>query len=75
MKLPVQAQPVLRKISDTKMAIASTDAITASGCSTWKKIGCAASVAACAAVCYASGGLACAGCFAGLGQSSCIDCL
>ncbi|WP_019502199.1 hypothetical protein [Pseudanabaena sp. PCC 6802] len=73
MKLPVQAQPVLRNVSDTKIAM--TNAVIASGCSTWKKIGCAGAVAACAAVCYASGGLACAGCFAGLGQSSCIDCL
>jgi hypothetical protein len=73
MKLPIQAQPVLRNVSDTKIAM--MNAVTASGCSTWKKIGCAASVAACAGVCYASGGLACASCFAGLGQSGCIDCL
>jgi hypothetical protein len=75
MKLPIQAQPVLRNVSDIKMAIASTNAVMPSGCSTWKKIGCAGAVAACAAVCYGSGLLACAGCFAGLGQSGCIDCL
>lgn len=75
MKLPIQAQPVQRNINDTKIAMTLTNAVIGSGCSTWKKIGCAASVAACAAVCYASGGTACAACFAGLGQSSCIDCL
>lgn len=75
MKLPIQAQPVLRNVSDIKMAIASTDAVIPSGCSTWKKIGCASAVAACAAVCYGSAGTACAACFAGLGMGSCIDCL
>lgn len=77
MKLPIQAQPVLRNVSDIKMAIASTDAVMASGCSRWKKIACAGAVAACAATCAAPGvGWAvCAECFAGLGMSSCIDCL
>ena len=77
MKLPVQSQPVLRNIVGMEMAIASTNAVMASGCSRWKKIGCVGAVAACAGVCAAPGvGWAvCASCFAGLGMGSCIDCL
>ena len=49
--------------------------VTPQGCDIFKKVACAAAVAACAAVCVGSGGTACAACFAGLGMSSCIDCL
>lgn len=44
-------------------------------CGTLKAIGCAASVAACAAVCVGSVGTACVECFAALGMGGCIDCL
>jgi hypothetical protein len=75
MNLPVQSQPVLRNVSDTHLLIALDNGVTASSCSVWKKAGCATAVAACAAVCVISDGLACAACFANLGVSSCIDCL
>jgi hypothetical protein len=44
-------------------------------CNTLKKIGCAAAVLACGAVCIGSAGAGCAACFASLGMGSCIDCL
>lgn len=77
MNLPVQAQPVLRSVSNTKIAMNLTNTVMASGCSRWKRIGCASAVAACAATCAAPGvGWAvCSSCFAGLGMGSCIDCL
>jgi len=49
-------------------------AVHPQGCSIWKKIGCAAALAACAASCVITGP-ECVGCFAALGASSCIDCL
>jgi hypothetical protein len=77
MKLPIQSKPVLRYVGDTGMATALTDAVIASGCSTWKKIGCSTALAACGGICAAPGvGWAvCFECFAALGASSCIDCL
>lgn len=54
---------------------ASHSGVEPQGCSTTKKIACAAALAACAAVCVGSDGTACAACFAGLGMGSCIDCL
>jgi hypothetical protein len=50
-------------------------AIDASGCSIWKKISCAAALAACGAVCIGSAGMACAQCLAGVGAAGCIDCV
>ncbi len=67
--LPPQNPAVPRGRSTT----AFTSGLGPSGCSIFKKVACAAAVAACAATCAAGG--ACAACFAGLGMSSCIDCL
>jgi hypothetical protein len=75
MKIPIQAQPVIRNVSTANHMNVLDNGITASGCSTWTAVGCAASLAACGAVCYGSGGLACAPCLAAIGASSCMECL
>ena len=74
MKLPMLTNLAKgsRKVHDDS---ATRDFVEASSCSIPKQIACAGAVAACAAVCYASGGTACAACFSGLGMGSCIDCL
>jgi hypothetical protein len=74
-KIPIQAQPVMRNVSTADRINASGNGITASGCSTWTAIGCAGAVAACAGACYVSLGTACAACFAAIGASSCFSCL
>lgn len=75
MKLPIQAQPVMRNVTTADRMGASGNGITPSGCSTWTAIGCTAALAACAGICAASLGSGCVACFAGLGASSCFDCL
>jgi hypothetical protein len=70
MRLPRQSPAVLRHPSPAAL---SAD-VGASGCDLFKKIRCAAAVAACVATC-AGGPQACITCFASLGMSSCIDCL
>ena len=52
-----------------------TAGIELQGCSLAKKIACAGALAACAVACAGTAGVACASCFAGLGMSSCMDCL
>lgn len=83
MYLPIQAKSITRNVSQvraTKNAVTPSysvldDPISIFGCNWKKKIVCGASVAACSAICYASGPVACLACFAELGRSSCIDCL
>jgi hypothetical protein len=70
MRLPRQSPAVLRQPSP----VALSAHVGASGCDLFKKIKCAAAVAACVATC-AGGPQACITCFASLGMSSCIDCL
>jgi hypothetical protein len=59
----------------TNPVVSDAAGVEPQGCSTLKKIGCAAAVAACAAVCVGSAGTACVECFAALGMGGCIDCL
>jgi hypothetical protein len=70
MRLPRQSPAVLRQPSPVALGAH----VGASGCDLFKKIRCAAAVAACVATC-AAGPQACITCFASLGMSSCIDCL
>jgi hypothetical protein len=71
MRVPKQTSPVTRLASTAtfgpKVAISGD-------CPWYKKVACGAAVLACAASCLA-GPEACIACFAGLGSSSCIDCL
>lgn len=71
MRLPIQAKTVIRSTSTSPMS----DGIGASGCDVFKAIGCAAALAACAAVCVGSAGTACVQCLAGIGAAGCIDCV
>jgi hypothetical protein len=75
MKLPIQAQPVIRNVNTANHINILDNGITASGCAWWKATGCAAALAACGAVCYGSGGLACAPCLAALGAGNCLECV
>lgn len=70
MRPPLQSQAVARRESTATLAVG----VTPSGCNVFKKIACAAAVAACATTCLA-GPAACVSCFGALGASSCIDCL
>jgi hypothetical protein len=70
MRLPHQSPAVTRGISIAPI----TETLTPSGCSVFKKVGCATAIAACGAVCFASLGSACVQCLAGIGASGCIDC-
>lgn len=71
MNMPTQSPPVLRGLSPALAA----QGIDQSRCSTLKKIGCATALGACAVACYATGGLACANCLAGIGASGCLSCV
>jgi hypothetical protein len=71
MRLPNQAPAITRGVSIDP----ADGAINLSGCSVFKKIACAAALAACAAVCVGSAGTACVECLAGLGASGCVDCV
>jgi hypothetical protein len=71
MKLPNQAQPVMRNRRDR---IQHSNGFEPSGCSTWKSIRCIAQAAACVPVC-AAGGAGCLPCLIGIGAADCLDCL
>ncbi|WP_187969688.1 hypothetical protein [Aquibium microcysteis] len=70
MRLPVQSPSIARRSGTAALA----PGVTPSGCNVFKKVACAAAVAACAATCLA-GPAACISCFGALGAGSCIDCL
>lgn len=70
MMLPPQA-PAIRRHTGIARAIM---AVTPSGCSVFKKIACAASLATCVAAC-AGGPGPCVACLASIGASSCADCI
>lgn len=68
MNLPVLSAPMQR----TRGTKASLDGVNPSSCSIWKKIGCAAAIAACAPSCVAPP--ACSACLEAIGMSGCFDC-
>jgi len=70
MRLPRQAPTVSRFATADRFDAA----VEPSDCSWLKKIACAGALAACGALC-AGGPEACLPCFAGLGATSCVDCL
>jgi hypothetical protein len=79
MRLPHLTSPQL-SVNASRQPVSAPGAskqagVEPQGCNTLKKIGCAAAVAACAAVCVGSAGTACVECFAALGMGGCIDCL
>lgn len=71
MRLPQQAGAIARGTNSTPFH----GAVAASGCSVFKKISCAAALAACAAVCIGSAGAACASCLSAIGAGGCLDCV
>lgn len=73
MKLPSLTPPVEPR---TALAGESASHILPQGCDRWKKMRCAGTLAACSAVCYASGVVssACISCM-GSAYNRCKDCL
>ena len=75
MKVPIQAQPVIRNVSTANHMNVLDNGIIASACPWWKAAGCAAAVAACGGICVASLGTTCVACLAGIGAGDCFSCL
>lgn len=73
MRLPMQTNPA--QSAAAQYLLVASDGLQPLGCSIFKKIACAASLAACAAACVSTGGAACIACLSGLGMGDCIECL
>lgn len=75
MKLPIQAQPVSRRVSSTMLAKKATNAVGASfgNACDGKEAECSWTFAACAPAVF-GGPAGIAGCLAGIGAAGCFDC-
>ena len=71
MKLPIQAQPVMRNVSSVRISAALISGVTASECDMST---CGWAIAACAPAVF-GGPTGVAGCLIGLGAGGCVDCV
>lgn len=70
MRMPQQARAVARGVSSFRIGTR----VGPSDCNVFKKVACAAAVAACAATCVAVGP-ACVQCLTAIGAGGCLDCV
>jgi hypothetical protein len=72
MKLPIQAQPVSRKVSSAMLAKKATNAV---GASSACDAACGWAAAACTASFITTGGLGLLPCLVAIGAANCYDCV